>query len=376
LLHALAVFALAVWLLALIQTLVNLRLTPRINPNQSPRDSPLVSIVVPARNEAHVIERSVRAFLAQDYPNFELIVVNDRSTDATGEILRGIDDPRLTVIDGVETPEGWLGKTWALEQGSARARGELFLFADADLIYAPAAVRCAVAHLETTESGMIALLPRFEMPTFSEQVAMPMLAFFVFSGMPIWYSNQSKAIVLAIGSGAGNLIRRDVFDSIGGFQALKGAVVDDVGLARLARQRGYRTRAVLADNLLRVRMYATAGAIVDGFTKNAFQVMHRSYISALLLLILVVILHLLPYGVAVTGDWAAIAVVILSITTRVVIFRSLHYRLDNALFLHPLMVIFWAWILLRSVWVTGIRKQIRWRGRTYDAAQTRFGAER
>src|SRR6266550_7097918 len=131
--HALAVFALALWLLAFVQTIVNLRVTPRLNADQRPRDSPLVSIVVPARNEAHIIERSVRAFLAQDYENFELIVVNDRSTDATGEILRGVADPRLTIVDGTEPPAGWLGKTWALEQGSGRARGELLLFADADL---------------------------------------------------------------------------------------------------------------------------------------------------------------------------------------------------------------------------------------------------
>ena len=375
-LHALSVFAFVVWLLAFIQTLVNLRVTPRLNPDQRPRNTPSVSIVVPARNEAHIIERSARAFLAQDYENFELIVVNDRSTDATGELLRGIDDPRLTVVDGTEPPAGWLGKTWALEQGSTRARGELLLFADADLIYAPPAVRAAVAHLEATESALIALLPHFEMPTFSEQVGMPMLVFFVFSGWPVWYSNRSKSVRLALGGGAGNLIRKDVFDAIGGFQALKEAVVDDVGLARLARERGYVTRAVLADNLLSVRMYATAGAIVDGFTKNAFPALNRSYVGAAILLALMFILHLLPYAVAVSGDWAAIAVVILLTMTRVVIFRSLRYRLDNALFLHPLMVGFWAWIMLRSVWVTGIRRQIRWRGRTYDAAQTRFGAER
>src|SRR5260370_9130106 len=137
--HALAVFALVVWLLAFIQTLVNLRVTPRLDANRRPRHTALVAIVVPVRNEAHIIERSVRAFLAQDYTNIELIVVNDRSRDETGEILRRIGDLRLTVIDGVEPPAGWLGKTWALQQGSMRASGDLLLFADADLIYAPPA---------------------------------------------------------------------------------------------------------------------------------------------------------------------------------------------------------------------------------------------
>src|SRR5881394_701515 len=188
---------------------------PRLGNDRIPRETPLVSIVVPARNEAHVIERSARAFLAQDYANIELIVVNDRSTDATGETLRRIGDPRLTVIDGVEPAAGWLGKTWALQQGSARARGDLLLFVDADLIYAPAAVRAGCEYLERSEAAMVALLPHFEMKSFSEQVAMPMLAFFVFSGMPLWLSNRSNAVGLALGGGAGNLIRRDVFKSVG-----------------------------------------------------------------------------------------------------------------------------------------------------------------
>jgi chlorobactene glucosyltransferase len=376
LLHALAVFALVVWLLAFIQTLVNLRVMPRLDADRSPRETPLVSIVVPARNEAHIIDRSVRAFLAQDYPNLELIVVNDRSTDATPDILRRIDDPRLIRIDGVEPSAGWLGKTWALEQGSMRARGELLLFVDADLIYAPPAVRAAVEYLQRSGVALAALLPHFEMKTFGEQVSMPMLAFFVFAGMPVWYSNRSNVVRLAIGGGAGNLIRRDAFESIGGFQALRGAVVDDVGLARLARQHGYATRAVRADHLLSVRMYEGGHAVIDGFTKNAFPVLNRSYAGAAILLALMVILHLLPYGLAFTGDWAAIGVVAVSIMTRLALFRTFRYRLDNAVFLHPLMVIFWAWIMLRSVWFTGVRKQIRWRGRMYDAAQTRFGAER
>jgi hypothetical protein len=223
---------------------------------------------------------------------------------------------------------------------------------------------------------MAALLPYFEMKTFGEQVGMPMLAFFVFAGFPLWYSNRSNVVGLAIGGGAGNLIRREVFESIGGFQALQGAIVDDVGLARLARRHGYATRAVRADDLLRVRMYDSGRAVIDGFTKNAFPVLNRSYGGAAILLALLFILHLLPYGLAFTGDWAAIGVVAASIMTRVALFHAFRYRLDNAIFLHPLMVLFWAWIMLRSVWVTGIRREIRWRGRTYDAAQTRFGSER
>lgn len=317
----------------------------------------------------------MRAFLAQDYPNFEVIVVNDRSTDSTSEILHGIRDPRFTVIDNEEPPAGWLGKTWALQQGSARARGELLLFVDADLIYEPAAVRAAVAEIESGGAALLALLPHFEMQTFAENVAMPMLGFFAFSGMPLWYGNRSRTPLLALGAGSGNLIRREVFERIGRFEPLKDAVVDDVGLARRVRRHGDDTRAVRADHLLGVRMYHNAGEIIEGFTKNIF-IIFGSYIGAAAMLAFLVILHLLPYALAIAGDMAAIATVILISVTRVALFHFLRYRLDNAIFLHPLMVSFWAYIFLRSVWFTGVRNELRWRGRTYDATQTRFGAER
>jgi len=374
--HFLAAFALIFWTLAFIQTIANLRAVPRLKSDRAPKLQPRVSIVIPARNEARVIERTVRAFLDQDYQNFEVIVVNDRSTDATGEILRSIHDPRLVVVEPEETPAGWLGKPWAMEQGSARARGELLLFVDADLIYAPAAIRAAVAEIESSGAALIALLPHFEMKTFAENVGMPMLAYFAFCGMPLWYSNRSRSPLLALGAGSGNLIRRQTFESIGRFEQLKDAVIDDVGLARLVRVHGANTRAVRADDLISVRMYHNAREIADGFTKNIFIVMGRSYVVGAVMLPMLVILHLLPYALAVAGYWLAIANVILISLTRVVLFRAFRYRLDNAIFLHPLMVTFWAYIFLRSMWFTGVRKELHWRGRTYDAAQTRFGAER
>jgi len=202
------------------------------------------------------------------------------------------------------------------------------------------------------------------------------MGYFAFSGMPLWYGNRSRTPILALGAGSGNLIRRDAFEKIGRFAALKDAVVDDVGLARRVRRQGFDTRAVRADGLISVRMYHSAREIIDGFTKNMFIVFGRSYIAGGLILALLVILHLLPYALAIAGDPAAIATVIMISVTRVVLFHSLRYRLDNAIFLHPLMVSFWAYIFLRSMWFTGVRNELRWRGRTYDAAQTRFGAER
>lgn len=374
--RVLALIVLISWLLALVRTLINLALIPRLDPASRASDEPLVSVVIPARDEARIIERTVRAFLAQTYPRLEIVVVNDRSTDGTGEILRDIGDERLRVVDGVEPPPGWLGKPWALHQGSLLARGDLLLFVDADVVYAPTAVQAAVAHRELRRTALLSLLPYFEMRGFSENATMPMLAMFCFTFMPSWFSNRTRFAALAIGGGTGNLIVREVYEASGGHEALKDSVVDDVALARQVRRSGRATEIVRADDLVALRMYHGLGEVVEGFTKNAFAVFGRNYIVGLLIAAGCVIFHILPYGLALTGDRISMASVVVISVTRLILFRSLRYRLDNALLLHPVMAAIWFWIFLRSMWLTGIRRKLLWRGRTYDARQTRFGAER
>lgn len=303
----------------------------------------------------------------------EIIVVNDRSEDRTGEILARF--PGITVVDNEEPPPGWLGKPWALHQGSLRATGELLLFVDADVIYEPELVAAAVAHLEDRDAVLLSLLPHFEMRGFWEHVALPNLAVFAFTFLPLWLANRSRIEHLAVGGGPGNLVRRHAYEAAGGHEALRGAVVDDVGLARLMRRDGHRTEVVRAERYVSVRMYHGLREIIDGFTKNSFAVFDYNYVVALATLPLAGLFHLLPFAAALTGNQVALATVALIALTRLLLFRSLGYRLDNALLGHPLMIATWCVILVRSVWRTGIRRRVHWRGRTYDAGRTRFGAD-
>lgn len=373
----LSLIILTLWVLSFVSTLLSLAAVPRLKRGAlSAASSPLVSIVIPARDEVRVIERTVRGLLASTYPKLELIVVDDRSTDGTGDVVRAIADPRVTVIANEEPPAGWLGKPWALHQGSLRARGELLLFVDADIRYEPDAVAAAVAWLQASGRDMIALLPHFEMRGFWDHVAMPNLALFVFMAMPTWLANRSSIPALAIGGGTGNLVRRDAYDAAGGHEALKDAVVDDVALARLIRRSGRTTSAVRAEKFVSVHMYDGLREIVNGFTKNGFATFGRSYTVALLTVLITTAGNLLPYVFAAAGDRVSMAAVGVITLTRLILFASLGYSLLAAIFLHPLMIVVWDWILLRSMWITGIRRQLAWRGRMYDARATRFGAER
>jgi glycosyltransferase involved in cell wall biosynthesis len=367
----------AVWALALFRVIANLLVVHRLR-GRSSEDGPprrFVSIIIPARNEARAIERTVRAFLAQNYELFEVIVVDDCSSDGTGDIARDITDPRLTVFSGEEPPQGWLGKPWAMEQGNRIARGELLLFVDADVHYEPNALRAAVAHIEREpDIAMLALMPYFEMRGFWENIGMPALSVFGFTLLP---ANRTRAVVLAVGAGTGNLVRRDAYERVGRHEALKNVVIDDIGLARLLRRNGEVTEAVRADGLVDIRMYQGGGEILSGFTKNAFAFVNRSYFVAVPFLLLIIGSSVFPYCAALTGDPFAMATVVLIGVVRMILFANLRYRIDNALFGQPLMAAFWLLIFLRSMWKTGIRHELEWRGRTYDTGETRcFGADR
>ena len=373
--HALEVVLVVAWAWTLAVTIVNLALIPRLRGAPAPSPAPLVSVVIPARNEERTIERTVRAMLAQTYAQLEVIVVNDRSTDRTAEILAGIDDSRLVVVHGEELPPGWLGKPWACNEGCRVARGELLLIVDADVHYSPPAIAAMVAYMnEHPEIAMIASLPAFELRGFWEHVAMPMLAVTFVMFMPTALANRTTLPALGVGGGTGNMIRRRDFDDIGGYEPLRDAAIDDVGMARQLRARGKRTHAVRADDLVSLRMYHGAREIIDGFTKNLFTAF-GGWAAILLMLPMMLLFHLVPYALALRGDVLAIITVILITLCRLILFASLRLRIDNALLGHPPMILFWSWIFIRSMWATGVRRELQWRGRAYKKAWSRFGKE-
>jgi len=375
-----------VWVVAVAVTIVNLLDTRRLSATTPPSRFPMVSVVIPARNEAAAIKETIRRLLCQTYPHLEVIVVDDRSNDGTGELARHAADAdaRLLVVDGEELPNDWLGKPWAMEQGARRARGELILFVDADVSYEPDAIMAMVAFREQMNADLVSFLPHLEMKGFWEQVLMPQLACFVFRFMPIFLSNRSRTPWLAFGGGVGNLMGREIYEANGRHGPVRRAIIDDVGLAQLVRKRGGITRVGRAEHLVSVHMYRGGEDIVAGFTKNAFAVV-GSYRWAFVMIAAQLSLHVGPYIVGVIGvvqflatgamtSWGSLSIgtVGLITATRVLLFRSLGYRLDNALLGEVPMALGWSYILARSTWYVGVKGQLEWRGRRY-AASTRFG---
>lgn len=242
-------------------------------PANAPTPAPLVSVIVPARNEARNIERCVRSVLATQYPSVEAIVVNDHSTDATGAIARAIatEDPRLVVIDAPDLPDGWFGKQWACATGARAARGDLLLFTDADTRHAPDLLPRAVNALRDRQAALLSIAGHQEMHTFWERIVQPQM----FALLSIRYggtehvSNARRAEDV-IANGQFVLVRRDAYDSVGGHAAVRDRVAEDMALSQEFFRSGQRVVLMLALRQFSTRMYASLREVVEGWRKNIY----------------------------------------------------------------------------------------------------------
>jgi len=269
-------FVALVWFVIIVLTIYGLSRQTSLLPTTSLRltasDVPLVSILVPARNEEHrVLEACIRSILAQDYGRFEVIAVNDRSTDATGAILERLakTDERLRVIEGKELPPGWLGKPYAMQQAVNHARGEWILATDADMIFESSALRTALDRTLEAQGDAFTLIPRFEAHSFWERVMIPTWAW-VFVMFTVFYRINDPKTNRAVGIGGFFLIRRTVLDRIGGYEALRDEVMEDARLAERIKGSGARLLSDQAPTLLKTRMYKTFAEMWECSTKNWF----------------------------------------------------------------------------------------------------------
>ena len=247
------------------------RVAPRPQDEPPAAPGPLVSVIVPARDEERGIAAAVRSLRALDYDNVEVIVVDDRSRDGTLAEARaaGDDDPRVTVVRGEPLPPGWIGKPWACWQGMRHARGEWLLFTDADVIHAPDSLGRALALARRLGRGGLSLLPRIDSGGAAERAVMPAaviaIATLVAPG-PLARSQRSR---VALAAGGYMLMPREVYERAGGHAAIRGRMVDDIMLATRIKRSGALLVPVPGGRLARLRMYHGAREVWNGWSKNA-----------------------------------------------------------------------------------------------------------
>lgn len=263
-----ALFVFIMLFIAVINTLT-LR---NLNDYKSPRSYPRISVLVPARNEEDKIYPCVKSLLEQDYPDFQVIVLDDNSTDLTGSILKDFArrDKRLGIIKGLPLPHDWLGKHWACHQLYRASDGGLLMFTDADTVHTPDTLRCAAAALEAENADMLSIIPRHELVSWAEKLVMPIFALGVFANVPLPRRLRPKDIKVLSSSGKLMLFRRRSYEKSGGFEAIKQNVLDDLQLPQEVTAAGMRYRLLDGTNNVSCRMYHNLKEVHEGLSKNTF----------------------------------------------------------------------------------------------------------
>jgi glycosyltransferase involved in cell wall biosynthesis len=353
--------------------------------------NPGVSIIVPARNEEKDIELSLTRLLELDYDNYEVIAVNDRSTDRTGEIMervakdqnprplaenaRRAGHPLLRVLHHGELPAGWLGKTHAMWTAANAATGDWLLFTDADVLFKPDSLRRALAYAEAERADHVVLFPQMIMKRPGEFM---MIAFFqtmfVFGHRP-WKVADPKSKD-HMGVGAFNLIRRSTYDAVGTYAALRMEVLDDMKLGKVVKEAGFAQRNVFGGDLISLRWARGAKGVVDNLTKNFYAVLSFQWWRVLISAFGLAFLNLGPFlGVFLSHGWARLPYGValfsmfsiyvgMSWRSRVPAYYFLLHPVSTALFIYTLLL-----SMFHALWNDGII----WRGTRYPLEELRKG---
>ena len=376
-------FQAVVLLVVLSNAAVLLRPRREPPPERTAEETPLVSLLVPARNEAANVGSCVRSLLAQRYPRFEVLVLDDRSEDDTRAILERerARDSRLSVLAGTEPPPGWTGKNWACHQLALAARGDVLVFADADTdFFDPDAVRTVVRALHAHDVDLLSGLPRQVLGTLGETLLVPMFywAFLSFTPLALGLVWRRPAFARAVGQLMA--FRREAYAAIGGHEAVRASVVDDLELARAVARTRRSCRILDATTLVRCRMYRGGREAFAGFGKNLFAAFGYAILPYAFVWGWLAYVHLEPIVVLAVlampharGDaepTLLVASIGLALVTWLVTYARLQLPLWPAL-VYPVTIFGFLAVAARS-FHDGVRRRATWKGRAVAQPPTRW----
>jgi chlorobactene glucosyltransferase len=363
------------FLLNLVLNLRSLR-KPRID-SKIPGPAPLISVLIPARDEELNIGACLKSLQAQDYPNFEIIVLDDNSSDSTYEIVTRItaEDGRVRLIKGDPLPEGWAGKPFACYQLAKRAGGSWLLFVDADTTHSPHMLRSMLALALELKPSLLSGFPKQLAVSLPQKVAIPVLYFVILSWLPLWWLQRSRKLKPSLAIGQFLLFPREDYWRIGGHKAVKARILEDVWLGIEISRHGGRQVAVDLSPVVSCHMYRNVGAMWEGFVKWIYSVAALSRMALAGLLVAGYVFFLAPFywlwnDLFVTtapANWRAIVFfqVAIVIIMRWLVDSRFKEPLVSTL-LHP---IGFSYLFMAALYAT-LRQLtsagVRWKQRLYD----------
>jgi chlorobactene glucosyltransferase len=367
-LHVGILIILLFFLLNLIQNIKRLQL----NQIKLEEPLPLISVLIPARNEEKNIKNCLLSLLESDYPRLEIIVVDDNSRDDTYDIVKKLSKApnKLRILKGKVLPHGWNGKNWACHQLAEAARGDWFLFTDADTSHKPHSVSVAFSEARARKSVFLTCIPGLITKTWAEKLYLPIIHFAFVALAPYKLINYHKDSRLSFGIGPFLFIKRDFYFSFGGHKAIKSDVLDDIALAKKVKENQGKISIIDGTKILDVRFYSCCKEVWNGFSKNHYEFIGNAPHYLVLVLVVCYFLFIYPYlslweAVAYRQDFALPLFQVMTLSL-IKLILSLRFK-TSLLFgqLHPFTVILAFLILLNSFRLSLFKKKIEWKERYY-----------
>ncbi|MDZ7359043.1 MAG: glycosyltransferase [candidate division KSB1 bacterium] len=358
--------ALGILFLILSTTFFNFFTAPRIARAPKLKATPKVSILIPARNEEKNIGNCLEGLVKQDYPNFEIIVLNDHSEDKTLQVIQEHQkrDDRIQFINGKDLPDGWLGKNWACHQLSQVATGDIFIFTDADNRHTPIAVKNTVAHIQNLKLGLISAFPQQWTVTLAEKMIVPIMDIFVYGTLPLWATYYLPFPSMAAANGQWIAFTREAYQQLGGHETVKNELVEDTFLARLAKKKRIKILTTAGTDAVFSRMYQNANEVWHGFSKNFYGLAGYNNIVFFGIIFSMLIAFVSPYVLWLVPAVRTLALVAIGMNLLIRILISIKYKHPFwvSVLLHPISMLYAVLIGLNS-FLSINRGTIRWKGR-------------
>ncbi|NUQ81745.1 MAG: glycosyltransferase [Bacteroidetes bacterium] len=346
--------------LSTVTALVNLFGRTRLRASLPLATSPTVSVLIPARNEETTLPSLLKT-LSQSAGIHEILVLDDHSTDQTAAVVKQWQktDPRIRLLNGKPLPAGWLGKNHACYQLAAEATGELLLFVDADVRPAPTAIHATIQQLVSNNLDMVSVFPHQQMVTLGEKLTVPIMHHILQSLLPLPLVRNTRESSLAAANGQWIVIRKQVYQQLKLHETLRNQIAEDIAMARLMKQSGFRVDCLVSDGLISCRMYSGWNEALNGFTKNIRQMLGGSVTSSVILTILMTTTF--PLLLISPWPWLAVADGVAILITRMAISMNSGASVWMAIWTVPILF-FVQWMLVFRT-LTRSGKEITWKDR-------------
>jgi len=367
----------------LINFIINNILFKNINnfklPESILKSPPLISVLIPARNEEGNIKRILNSIVKQDYLNLEILVLDDNSTDATGQIIQEFaqKDSRVRLIKGALLPKGWKGKCFACHQLSKLAKGEYFVFTDADTLHFPNSISGSLAALVKNKLDVTSIYPRQIAVTFSERMTIRFIHFAILSFMPLILVKHTKGPFFSTAIGQFFLFKRQAYEKIGGFESVKDEILEDINISKQVKRYGFKIMVYDGSDSIFCRMYTNLSDVIKGFSRFIYAAFDCNFLMECIAVFFISLIFLVPFILLPLGififDWSRMLIslniiqIFIVFIIKIVLSIRFKSRILDILFT-PISIVYIVLIAINSYIQSRFGKGVNWKDRTYIAS--------